>query len=125
MLPGITEGGPFTGDGNGNIGQVYPEHETHMSDLVVDADAADANLGVVRNVVPGDIYYHDGHLAIVQSVVYQDDGWAEVGRIRLIESTYGIDPEGESPTVLSVISNRSIASHYADDAWRLVRLRSR
>jgi len=133
VLPGITEGGTFE---PGNIGQTYPrdvataadagEAYGVYADLIVDEATARDNLGLVSNVIPGDLMYYGTdaaaleHLAIVQSVTYDENGFASISAIRLIESTQGYEDR-----VQSIIKRRSIGDDYEGSEWSVVRLRTR
>jgi hypothetical protein len=66
------------------------------------------------------------HLAIVQSVEYDEEGFVNTSSIRLIEST-----QGHGSMVQSVINIRTVGPNPGDggdvnaDSWRIVRLRVR
>ena len=105
-----------------------------LSDLIVDEEDVQGlgRRNLVQRVVPGDVFFYGDeptnldHLAIVQSVQYDEDGWANIESIRLIESTYM--PAGNAagrPMIQSVINNQTLGADYSEDTWRLVRLRSR
>jgi hypothetical protein len=139
LRPGITEGGVFE---PGHIGQRYPldvstaeeiEREA-TSDLIVDQETASspANRGLVQRVVPGDMLFYGTnpraleHLAIVQSVEYDEEGFVNTSSIRLIEST-----QGHGLLHQSVVNVRSVGTSttgqgdVSDKNWRIVRLRVR
>jgi hypothetical protein len=133
---GWTEGGDLDpGDG----GREYPRDDLtagsagreSRSVLIADADTLPPS-GDIRGVVPGDVFFYGDdpgnleHIGIVRAVTYGEDGWANIGSITLIESTYSDDT-----TVQSVIGKRRVGAHaqdptavnYADTRWHLVRLR--
>jgi hypothetical protein len=136
VRPGITEGGGFE---PGYIGQRYPldvstaeeiEREA-TSDLIVSWEVADDSGNLVSRIVPGDMLFYGtsldendlAHLAIVQSVEYDEEGFVNISSIRLIESTQGFNG-----LVQSVINERSVGfnperDNYDDRSWRIVRLR--
>lgn len=99
-------------------GRLYPTLERQLSELIIarlDLPASNR----VKNVYPGDIlYYGVDHIAIVQSVTYEETGTAPISSIKIIEAIFN---HGED--YQTVINERNLTSSIiSDKPWKIVRL---